>query len=153
MFTLLPRSLEVLPYLSWILHVHFITSRNGLCWGLLVFVRPTWCGHQPAVSAALWLRQDKFTRTTEILWRKRDDTAAHSVKERACPVPCLDRLLLLFWTHYIEDGPHLLCRFAFPGYLLQTTKERMLLITSKRKDIYKCEGKSGWTGYTWPWEV
>ena len=23
--------------------------------------------------------------------------------------PCLDRLLLLFWAHYIEDGPHLLC--------------------------------------------
>ena len=26
---------------------------------------------------------------------------------------------------------------------LQKTKERMLLITSKRKDIYKCKGKSG----------
>ena len=25
------------------------------------------------------------------------------------PDPCLDRLLLLFWAHYIEDGPHLLC--------------------------------------------
>ena len=23
--------------------------------------------------------------------------------------PHLDRLLLLFWAHYIEDGPHLLC--------------------------------------------
>ena len=26
---------------------------------------------------------------------------------------------------------------------LQKTKERVLLITSKRKDIYKCKGKSG----------
>ena len=25
------------------------------------------------------------------------------------PDPCLDRLLLLFWAHYIEDGPHLPC--------------------------------------------
>ena len=32
----------------------------------------------------------------------------HSLKGRA-PHPCLDRLLLLFWAHYIEDGPHLLC--------------------------------------------
>ena len=27
------------------------------------------------------------------------------------------------------------------GYLLQKTTERMFLITSKRKDIYKCKGK------------
>ena len=39
------------------------------------------------------MRGDKFTQTTEILWRKRDDTAALSVKERAGPIPCLDRLL------------------------------------------------------------
>ena len=25
------------------------------------------------------------------------------------PDPCLDRLLLFFWAHYFEDGPHLLC--------------------------------------------
>ena len=25
------------------------------------------------------------------------------------PIPCLDRPLLLFWAHYIEDGPHLIC--------------------------------------------
>ena len=33
----------------------------------------------------------------------------HSVSEREGPDPCLDRLLLLSWAHYIEDGPHLLC--------------------------------------------
>ena len=33
-------------------------------------------------------------------------------------------------------------RFVLGGYLLQTTKERMLLNTSK-KDICKCKGKSG----------
>ena len=34
-------------------------------------------------------------------------------------------------------------RFALGGYLLQITKERMLLISSKKKDICKCKGKSG----------
>ena len=38
-------------------------------------------------------------------------------------------------------------RFVLGGYLLQTTKERMLLNTSK-KDICKCKGKSGRTSYT-----
>ena len=52
------------------------------------------------------------------------------------PDPCLDRLLLLFWVHYIEDG--------VGDYLLQITKERMLLITAKRR----IKRKSGWTGYT-----
>ena len=32
----------------------------------------------------------------------------HSLSEREGPNPCLDRLLLFFWIHYIEDGPHLL---------------------------------------------
>ena len=39
-------------------------------------------------------------------------------------------------------------RFVLGGYLLQKTKERMLLVTSKKKDICKCKGKSGGTGYT-----
>ena len=42
-----------------------------------------------------------------VLWRKRDSTVTLSRKE--CLEPCIDRLLLLFWAHYIEDGPHLLC--------------------------------------------
>ena len=64
----------------------------------------------PCVVAAM----DKFTQTTEILWRKRDSMATLQVRERARgperePDPCLDRVLLLFWAHYIKDGPHLLC--------------------------------------------
>ena len=35
------------------------------------------------------------------------ERARESSRERAYPY--LDRLLLLFWAHYIEDGPHLLC--------------------------------------------
>ena len=65
------------------------------------------------------------------------------------PDPSLDRLLLLFWAHYIEDGPHLLCT----GSLQVVTENRMLLITSKKRDICKCKGKIGWTGYTHPWKV
>ena len=32
-------------------------------------------------------------------------------------------------------------QFTLGGYLLQKTKERMLLITSKKKDICKCKGR------------
>ena len=60
---------------------------------------------------------DKYTRTTEILWRKRDSMATLQVREgvrarespRERADPHLDRLLLLFWALYMEDGPHLLC--------------------------------------------
>ena len=53
---------------------------------------------------------DKYTQTTEILWRKRDSMATLEVREserarespRERADPCLDRLLLLFWAHYIE---------------------------------------------------
>ena len=41
-----------------------------------------------------------------------------------------------------------MCRFVLGGYLLQKTKERMLLNTSKKKDICKRKGKSGRNGYT-----
>ena len=42
-----------------------------------------------------------------VLWRKRDSTA--TLSRGKCPNPCLDKLSLLFWAHYIEDGLHLLC--------------------------------------------
>ena len=42
----------------------------------------------------------------------------------------MDRLLLFFWAHYMEDGPHLPCT---GDYLLRTTKDRTPLITSKRR--------------------
>ena len=38
-------------------------------------------------------------------------------------------------------------RFAVGDYLLQITKEKMFLITSKRR-MLQIKGKSGWTGYT-----
>ena len=73
-----------------------------------------------------------------VLWRKRDCTTTLSRGEH--PDPCLDRLLLLFW--------HITLRMVLIYYAqvlrwLQKTKERMLLIISKRKGICKCKGKSG----------
>ena len=32
-----------------------------------------------------------------------------SLNEREGLNPFLDRFLLLFWVHYLENGPHLLC--------------------------------------------
>ena len=68
-----------------------------------------WCWSWPAGSCVV-AAIDKYTRTTEILWRKRDGMAILWERARGLERddPCLDRLLLLFWAHYIEDGPHLL---------------------------------------------
>ena len=55
------------------------------------------------------------------------------------PNPCLDRLLLLFWGGWSSFTMH---RFTVGDYLLQITKERMLLITSKRR-MLQIKGKSG----------
>ena len=32
-----------------------------------------------------------------------------TLSEREVPESCLDRLLLIFWVHYMEESPHLLC--------------------------------------------
>ena len=62
---------------------------------------------QLAVFSALWLRQDKFTGLPSPVEEKGHH--CHSLKRRApWPLPWQD--LLPFWAHYIEDGPHLLCR-------------------------------------------
>ena len=66
------------------------------------------------------------------LSEREGERARESLRE---PNPCLDRLLLLFWAHYIEDGPHLLCTGSLQviDHLLRTTKDRILLISSKRR--------------------
>ena len=75
----------------------------------------------------------------QVLWRKWDGTATLSRGER--PNPCLDRLLLLFWAVTLRMVFIYYARVCF-RWLLKT-KKRMLLITSKRKDICKCKRKSG----------
>ena len=93
-----------------------------------------------SVVAAIY----KHTQTTEILWRKRVSVA--TLSRGGLSDPCLDRLLLLFWAPYIKDGPHLLCIGLFWVVILQTTKERMSLNTSKR-DICNVKGEMVKTGY------
>ena len=36
-------------------------------------------------------------------------SASATLSREECPDPWLDRPFFLFWAHYIEDGPHLLC--------------------------------------------
>ena len=75
-------------------------------------------------------------------FKKRDSMAALQVRERA---------LTPAWTGFYCFSRYITVRMVFiyyaqvplGGYLLQRTKERMLLITSERKDIYRCKGKSG----------
>ena len=65
-----------------------------------------------------------------VLWRKREGTATLSRGEH--PNLCLDRLLLLFCAHctlHWGRSSFTMHRFTLGGYLLQKTKERMLLIT------------------------
>ena len=88
-------------------------------------------GSRPWIRV-LWLQWSRA------LWRKRDSTATVSRGER--PDPCLDKLLLLFWHITLRMVLIYYAPVCFRG--LQKTKEKMLLITSKRKDIYKWKGKS-----------
>ena len=50
---------------------------------------------------------DKYTQTTESCGGK--GRVQPLSQEESTLTPALDRLLLLFWAHYIEDDPHLLC--------------------------------------------
>ena len=105
---------------------------------LVIFWRRSW----PTGSALVAVIY-KYTRTTEILWRKRGCMAALQVRERARGLeraqeradPHLDRLLLFFWAHYIHRGwsSFTMHRFITGDYLLRTTKDRILLITSKTR--------------------
>ena len=129
-------------------------------------IESLWCNwwrHRPAVSA-MCLRQDKFTWTTESCGGKgmaqplsQGESAleclSHSNNRRAhWPLPWKAFIAFLGtlhwgWSSFNMHG------FELGGYFLQKTKERVLLITSKEKDIFKCKGTSGCTGYTRPWTV
>ena len=56
----------------------------------------------------------------------------HSLSEREGPNPFLDRLLLLFWVHYVEDGPHLLCTGSLP---FTDNKRKNVANYFKEKDV------------------
>ena len=96
-----------------------------------------------------------------VLWRQYTNThrlhKSYGEKGDAWPLyklergpldPRLDRLLLFFWAHYMEDDPHLLCTGSpqVIDYLLKTTKDRTLLITSKRR-MLQFKGEAAHTPY------
>ena len=86
----------------------------------------------------------KYTRTTEILWRKRDGMATlymregemprESPRERADPPPGQAFIAFLGTLHggWCSFTMH---RFTTGDYLLRTTKDRILLIYFKEKDV------------------
>ena len=94
----------------------------------------------PCVVAAM----DKFTQTTE----------SCGEKGMARPLSQEESTQTLALTgFYCFSGPltlRMILIYCAQVHFrwLQKTKERVLLITSNRKDICKCKGKSGWTGYS-----
>ena len=90
-----------------LVHWPMLTPSRPYCWLVLMLY---WCG--PWLAGSVYCGCDQqihmdYRSPVE----KRDGTAtlSHSLSERDGRDPCLDRLLLLFWAHYLEDGPYLLC--------------------------------------------
>ena len=96
---------DLLHILGRLLRVDFhVFPFLGLHWRLYLEARVTrtlTCSVRGVVAEMRQIHKDY-----RVLWRKGDQMATLSRGEH--PNPCLDRLLLLFWAHYIEDGPHLL---------------------------------------------
>ena len=99
---------------------------------------------------------NKFTWTTEVLWRKRDGTATLWERESTLT-------LALTGFYWLSNSIHqrrfsfIMLGFALGDYFLQVTKERMLLITShilSRKKCCKCKGMIRVIGVVTfhPWE-
>ena len=88
----------------------------------------------------------------QVLWRKKDSTVTVSRGEcLGVPGPLSQEksALTLALTGFYCFSQHVTLRMILIYYAqvlfrqLQKTKERVLLITFKRKDICKCKGKSG----------
>ena len=79
-----------------------------------------------------------------ILWRKRDGRATLSRGEHLDP--CLDRLLLLFWAHYIDESPHYLvliyyAQVRFRWLHFTENKGENVANYFKEKKVCKSRGK------------
>ena len=67
----------------------------------------------------------------------------HSLSERG-PQPLPGQAFIAFLGTLLRGwSSFTMHRFALGGYLLKITKERKLLITTRKKDICKYKGKSG----------
>ena len=83
-------------------YIQDLTSKLAFSLKIHILMRAQACS---VCSVVAEMRQ--IPTDYRVLWRKRDSLATLSRGEH--PDTCLDRLLLLFWAHYIEEGPHLLC--------------------------------------------
>ena len=82
-----------------------------------------------------------------VLWRKRDSTATLSRGER--PNPCLERLLLLFWAHYIGDGPHLYAQVHFRWLPFTENKGEDVVNSIKKEGYWSVRTRWGLCVSTW----
>ena len=113
-----------------------------------------WCRSQPAGSVCCGSNRQIHTHYRNPVEKK--GRHGHSLSERgrqgqrepkrARPLP--EQAFIAFlgtlnwgWSSFTMH------RFTVGDYPLQTTKDRMLLITSKRR-MLQLKGESGWTGYT-----
>ena len=92
----------------------------------------------------------KYTQTTEILWRKRGCVAAVQVREKA-PWPQPGQAFIVFLgTLHRGRSSFTMHRFTTGDYLLRTTKDRTLLITSKTR-MLQLKGEAAHTPYLGGW--
>ena len=101
----------------------------------------------PCVVATM----NKFTWTTEVLWRK-GTTGPLSKWESAPPLPGQAFIAFLSTLHQGWSS-FTMHRFALGDYLLQITKERMSLITTKKRMFANARGKVVELITLHPWEV
>ena len=97
----------------------------------------------------LWQQQTNSHGLWKFCGENSQRLHGHSLRERALTPT---RTGFYCFSRHITSRMALIyyaqVQFTLGGYLLQKTKERMLLNKSKKKDICKCKGKSGRTGYT-----
>ena len=71
-----------------------------------------WCGSRPSGSVCCGsngqIHRDYRNPVEKKGWHVYSLSKRGQEGQRG-PNLCLDRLLLLFWAHYMDDGPHLLC--------------------------------------------
>ena len=88
----------------------------------------------------------KYTRTTEILRRKRGCVAALQARERAPDPPPGQAFIVFLHTLHRGGSSFTMHRFTTGDYLLRRTKDRTLLISSKRR-MLQLEGEAAHPPY------
>ena len=94
---------------------------------------PNRCRHWPAVFSTLWLRQDKFTRTTESCGGK--GTARPLSQKKDAPTPA--------WTGFYCFSGHITLRMVLI-YYAQVQGRWLHFIENKREDVANYIKKEGY---------